>query len=100
MVVIRLSRHGAKRAPFYHVVAADKRAKRDGRNLERLGFFNPVARGQEERLNLNLEGIERWVAKGAQVSERVKTLLKEAGKPVVAVEETATKEEAVAKDAA
>ena len=78
MVVIRLSRHGAKRAPFYHVVAADKRSKRDGRNLERLGFFNPVARGQEERLNLNVEGIENWVAKGAQVSERVKTLLKEA----------------------
>lgn len=78
MVTIRLSRHGAKRAPFYHVVAADKRAKRDGRNLERLGFFNPVARGQEERLNLDLEAIEGWVAKGAQVSERVKTLVKEA----------------------
>ena len=95
MVVIRLSRHGAKRAPFYHVVAADKRAKRDGRNLERLGFFNPVARGQEERLKLNLEGIESWVAKGAQVSDRVKTLLKEVGKSA-----PVAKEEAVAKDAA
>jgi len=80
MVTIRLSRHGAKRAPFYHVVAADKRAKRDGRNLERLGFFNPVARGQEERLRLNLEGIESWVAKGAQISERVQSLIKEANK--------------------
>ncbi len=80
MVTIRLSRHGAKRAPFYHVVAADKRAKRDGRNLERLGFFNPVARGQEVRLNIDLEKIEAWVAKGAQISDRVKTLMKEAQK--------------------
>lgn len=80
MVVIRLSRHGAKRAPFYHVVAADKRVRRDGNNLERLGFFNPVARGQEQRLNLNLEGIQNWVAKGAQVSDRVQSLIKEAGK--------------------
>jgi len=80
MVTIRLSRHGAKRAPFYHVVAADKRAKRDGRNLERLGFFNPVARGQEVRLNLDLEKIEAWVAKGAQISDRVQTLIKEANK--------------------
>lgn len=80
MVTIRLSRHGAKRAPFYHVVATDKRMPRDGRNLERLGFFNPVARGQEDRLRLNLEGIEAWVAKGAQLSDRVKTLVKEASK--------------------
>lgn len=80
MVTIRLSRHGAKRAPFYHVVATDKRMPRDGRNLERLGFFNPVARGQEERLRLNIEGIEAWVAKGAQISDRVKTLMKEVSK--------------------
>jgi small subunit ribosomal protein S16 len=90
MVTIRLSRHGAKRAPFYHVVAADKRMPRDGRNLQRLGFFNPVARGAEERLRLDMEGIESWVAKGAQISDRVKTLIKEAQK--------VTKE--VAKDAA
>jgi len=94
MVVIRLSRHGAKRAPFYHVVAADKRAKRDGRNLERLGFFNPVARGQEERLRLDLEGIENWVGKGAQVSERVKTLMKEANNTPVAKEPTEAKDAA------
>lgn len=80
MVTIRLSRHGAKRAPFYHVVAADKRMPRDGRNLERLGFFNPVARGQEEKLRLDLEGIQSWVAKGAQVSARVQTLIKQANK--------------------
>ena len=80
MVTIRLSRHGAKRAPFYHVVAADKRMPRDGRNLEKLGFFNPVARGQEEKLRLDIEKIEAWVAKGAQLSERVKTLIKQARK--------------------
>jgi len=80
MVTIRLSRHGAKRAPFYHVVAADKRMPRDGRNLEKLGYFNPVARGQEQRLNLDLEKIESWVAKGAQLSDRVKTLVSEATK--------------------
>lgn len=80
MVTIRLSRHGAKRAPFYHVVAADKRMPRDGRNLEKLGFFNPVARGQEERLRLDMEKIEHWVSKGAQISDRVKTLIKEASK--------------------
>lgn len=80
MVTIRLSRHGAKRAPFYHVVAADKRMPRDGRNLEKLGYFNPVARGQEQRLNLDIAKIEAWMAKGAQLSERVKTLVKEATK--------------------
>ncbi len=84
MVTIRLSRHGAKRAPFYHVVAADSRAKRDGRNLEKMGFFNPVARGQEERLRLDLEKIQAWVDKGAQLSDRVKTLVKEAKKAEVA----------------
>ena len=80
MVTIRLSRHGAKRAPFYHVVAADKRMPRDGRNLEKVGYFNPVARGQEKMLNLNLERIDYWVSKGAQVSDRVKRLIKDANK--------------------
>ncbi len=90
MVVIRLSRHGAKRAPFYHVVAADHRMPRDGRNLERLGFFNPVARGQEERLRLDVDAIEAWVAKGAQLSDRVKALVKEAkAAPVAKVTEEA-----------
>ncbi|VAW39754.1 SSU ribosomal protein S16p [hydrothermal vent metagenome] len=84
MVTIRLSRHGAKRAPFYHVVAADKRMPRDGRNLEKLGFFNPVARGQEVRLKLELDKIEQWVAKGAQISDRVKSLIKEASKATTA----------------
>ena len=80
MVTIRLSRHGAKRAPFYHIVAADKRAPRDGRNLEKVGYFNPVARGQEQRLNVDMERVNYWVDNGAQVTDRVKKLIKEAQK--------------------
>jgi small subunit ribosomal protein S16 len=80
MVKIRLSRGGAKKKPFYHVVAADSRKSRDGRNIERLGFFNPVARGQEERLRLNLERVDYWTSVGAQVSDRVKSLVSEARK--------------------
>ena len=80
MVTIRLSRHGAKRAPFYHIVAADKRAPRDGRNLEKVGYFNPVARGQEQRLNVDLERVNYWVDNGAQLTDRVKKLIKEAQK--------------------
>jgi small subunit ribosomal protein S16 len=78
MVKIRLSRGGAKKKPFYHIVVADSRKSRDGRNIERLGFFNPVARGQEERLRLNLERVDYWTGVGAQVSDRVKTLVSEA----------------------
>jgi small subunit ribosomal protein S16 len=78
MVKIRLSRGGAKKKPFYHIVVTDSRKARDGRNIERVGFFNPVARGQEERLRLNLERIDYWTGVGAQVSDRVKTLVSEA----------------------
>jgi small subunit ribosomal protein S16 len=78
MVKIRLSRGGAKKKPFYHIVVADSRKSRDGRNIERLGFFNPVARGQEERLRLNLERVDYWTGVGAQISDRVKTLVSEA----------------------
>ena len=77
MVVIRLSRGGAKKRPFYHVTVADRREPRDGRFIDRLGFFNPIARGQEERLRIDVEAVEGWVAKGAQVSPRVKKLIKE-----------------------
>ncbi len=76
MVVIRLARTGAKKAPFYHVVAADRREPRDGRYLERLGYFNPMARGQEVRLELQKDRIEHWVGLGAQPSGRVSHLLK------------------------
>ncbi len=76
MVVIRLSRRGAKDRPFYHVVVADSRFARDGRFIEKVGYFNPVAKGQETRLHLEVERIEEWVAKGAQPSDRVASLLK------------------------
>ncbi len=71
MVKIRLARGGAKKRPFYHVVATDSRNSRDGRYIERLGFFNPVARGKESPLLLDLDKIAQWQAKGAQVSEGV-----------------------------
>jgi small subunit ribosomal protein S16 len=78
MVKIRLSRGGAKKKPFYHIVVADSRKSRDGRNIERVGFFNPVARGQEERLRLDLARVDYWTGVGAQVSDRVKSLVTEA----------------------
>jgi small subunit ribosomal protein S16 len=80
MVTIRLSRGGAKKRPFYHVVVTDSRNNRDGRYIERLGFFNPIARGQEVRLHLNDERISYWISQGAQASDRVASLIKEAAK--------------------
>lgn len=80
MVVIRLARGGAKKRPFYRVVVADKRSPRDGKFIERLGFFNPVAKGAEERLRLDVAKAEEWISKGAQPSERVASLIKEAKK--------------------
>ena len=76
MVVIRLSRGGAKKRPFYHVVVADKRCARDGRCIERLGYFNPIASGKDVRLLLNKERVQYWISKGAQPSERVQQLIK------------------------
>ena len=78
MVTIRLSRTGAKRQPFYHIVVTDSRRARDGRFIERLGFFNPVARGQQEELRLNRERADYWLGQGARPSERVASLLKQA----------------------
>jgi small subunit ribosomal protein S16 len=78
MVKIRLTRGGAKKHPFYHIVVTDSRKARDGRSIERLGFFNPVARGQEERLRLDLERVDYWTGVGAQLSDRVKKLASEA----------------------
>jgi small subunit ribosomal protein S16 len=80
MVVIRLSRGGSKKRPFYHLTVADQRRARDGRFIERVGFFNPVARGQEERLRIERERVEYWISKGAQPSDRVAALLKETAK--------------------
>lgn len=78
MVKIRLSRGGAKKNPFYHIVVTDSRKARDGRKIERVGFFNPVARGKEERLRLDLERVDYWTGVGAQVSDRVKSLISQA----------------------
>lgn len=77
MVTIRLSRGGSKKRPFYHLTVTNSRSSRDGRFLERVGFFNPVARGQEEKLRIDQERIDFWVAQGAQLSERVAKLLKD-----------------------
>ncbi len=80
MVTIRLARGGSKKRPFYHLVVTDSRNARDGKFLERVGFFNPVARGSEERIRLDSDAINAWVAKGAQVSDRVATLIKQNAK--------------------
>lgn len=80
MVVIRMARGGAKKRPFYRIVVADKRSPRDGKFIERLGFFNPVAKGGEERLKLDLAKAQEWISKGAQPSDRVASLIKEAQK--------------------
>ncbi|WP_150046530.1 MULTISPECIES: 30S ribosomal protein S16 [Methylomonas] len=80
MVSIRLSRGGAKNRPFYHVVVTDSRSSRDGRYIERLGFFNPLARGGEQRLVLDVERVAYWQANGAQPSDRVAKLIKDARK--------------------
>jgi small subunit ribosomal protein S16 len=77
MVTIRLSRGGAKNRPFYHVVVTDSRSSRDGRYIERVGFFNPLARGNEVRLRLDNDRVEHWKANGAQPSDRVAQLIKE-----------------------
>ncbi|MBN48311.1 MAG: 30S ribosomal protein S16 [Spongiibacteraceae bacterium] len=78
MVTIRLSRGGSKKRPFYHLTVTDSRNSRDGRFIERVGFFNPVARGQEERLRVDQARVEHWVAQGAQLSDRVAKLVSEA----------------------
>jgi small subunit ribosomal protein S16 len=80
MVTIRLARSGSKKRPFYHLTVTDSRNARDGRYIERVGFFNPVARGQEERLRVNNERVTHWVSQGAQLSDRVTALLKEQAK--------------------
>ena len=80
MVKIRLSRGGAKGRPFYHIVVADERKPRDGRNIERVGFYNPIAAGKEVRLQLDTDRVKAWVAKGAQLTDKVRWLIKEAGK--------------------
>jgi small subunit ribosomal protein S16 len=78
MVTIRLARHGSKKNPFYYVTVAERSSGRDGRFVERLGFYNPVAKGNEERLRVDIARVEHWVSQGAQPSEKVKKLLAQA----------------------
>lgn len=80
MVKIRLSRGGAKGRPFYHIIVTDQRNARDGRNIERIGFYNPLAAGKDARLQLDADKVSQWVAKGAQLSDKVRWLMKEAAK--------------------
>ncbi|MCL7462451.1 30S ribosomal protein S16 [Pseudomonas sp. NW5] len=80
MVTIRLARGGSKKRPFYHLTVTNSRSARDGRFVERIGFFNPIAAGSEVRLSVNTERAQYWLSQGAQPSERVAQLLKEAAK--------------------
>ncbi len=80
MVTIRLARGGSKKRPFYQIVVTDSRSARDGRFIENVGFFNPMARGQEIRLEVKQDRVDHWVGNGAQTSVRVNTLLKESNK--------------------
>lgn len=77
MVKIRLSRGGALKRPFYHIIVTDRRNRRDGRYIERLGYFNPVAAGADASLKIDLERADYWVSHGAQVSERAAKLIKQ-----------------------
>jgi small subunit ribosomal protein S16 len=89
MVVIRLSRGGAKRRPFFHIVVTDSRTRRDGRSIERVGFYNPMASGREEPLRVVQERITYWVGVGAQMSPTVKRLVKQFTKATPAAAQTA-----------
>lgn len=80
MVVIRLSRGGAKARPFYNIVVADKRSRRDGRFIERIGFYNPLAKGGEEPLRIAQDRLTYWMGVGAQPSETVERLIKQVAK--------------------
>ena len=86
MVVIRLSRGGAKKRPFYHIVVSDKRDARDGRCIERIGYYNPAARGKDVPLLVDLERIRYWTSQGAQPSPRVQSLIKTAEKTAVSTD--------------
>ena len=84
MVVIRLSRGGSKKRPFYSITVADQRRSTTGRFIERVGFFNPNARGNEEKLRMDLERVNHWISQGAQPSDRVANLIKQAEKAAAA----------------
>ena len=84
MVTIRLTRRGAKKTPFYHIVVTDSRMRQGGATLEQVGFFNPIPTGKQRRLELKLDRVDYWVGKGAKPSERVAELVKTHRKQAVA----------------
>lgn len=102
MLTIRLARGGAKKRPFYNVVVTDSRNARDGRFIERVGFYNPIARGGEERLRLDNDRLQYWLSTGANLSQRVTTLLEQVtkGEEFVANQKAAKKAKADTKKVA
>jgi small subunit ribosomal protein S16 len=96
MVTIRLARHGSKKNPFYHITVADRAVQRDGRFVERVGFFNPVARGQAEVLRIDLARVDYWLSVGAQPSAVVAKLIRRARRNTPAPEAAAPAPEAAA----
>ncbi|GAB1595851.1 30S ribosomal protein S16 [Lysobacter claricitrinus] len=80
MVKIRLTRGGAKKRPFYHIIVTDSRSARDGRNIERVGYYNPVAAGNDKRVELNVERVQHWIGHGAQMTDKVADLYKQVAK--------------------
>ena len=84
MVTIRLTRGGSKKRPFYHLHVADRRVARDGRFIERIGYFNPIARGAEEGTRIDLERLDYWISQGAQMSDRVTKIVKDHRKAIAA----------------
>lgn len=84
MVKIRLTRGGAKKRPFYHIIVTDSRSARDGRNIERVGYYNPVASGNEKRVELDLGRVQHWIGQGAQMTDKVADLYKQANKAAAA----------------
>ncbi len=91
MVRIRLARHGSKKNPFYHITVADQRRSRDGRFIERLGYFNPVAKGNAQEYRIEMDRVDYWLSKGAQPTDMVKKLVSRARKENV---EAPSKDEA------
>ncbi|WP_189453868.1 30S ribosomal protein S16 [Cognatilysobacter bugurensis] len=80
MVKIRLTRGGAKKRPFYHIIVTDSRSARDGRNIERVGYYNPVAAGNDKRVELDVARVQHWVERGAQMTDKVADLYRQAQK--------------------
>ena len=85
MVRIRLARHGSKKNPFYHITVADQRRSRDGRFIERVGYFNPVAKGNAQEYRIEMDRVDYWLSKGAQPTDMVKKLVSRARKEAVEV---------------